>query len=101
LAFRGGPYAAITDLSQVEDFRVSPKTIRVLAATGPAIPSGRPRVIVATELALYGLARMFDLNRDSMGGQLQIVRSLEEAYDIVGVRPEDFTQHVFPQDQAV
>src|SRR5579871_152934 len=31
LASRGGPYAAITDLSQVADFPVSYKTVRALA----------------------------------------------------------------------
>ena len=96
LASQDGPYAGILDLSQAADFPISPKTIRALAATNPAIPAGRPRVIVASELVMYGLARMFELSRDSMGGQLQVVRSPEEAYEKLGVRPEDFTQRVFP-----
>jgi hypothetical protein len=81
LASRGGPYTAvITDLSQVVDFPVSPDTIRALAATGPAVPGEGPRVMVAREPALYGMARMFELYRDSMGrGQTQIVRSMDEA----------------------
>ena len=43
---------------------------------------------------------MFELIRDSMGGEFQVVRSLEEAYDTLGVRPEDFTRRVFPKDLA-
>jgi hypothetical protein len=43
---------------------------------------------------------MLELTRDSMGGQLQVVHSLEEAYEIVGVRPEDFTERLFPEDRA-
>jgi hypothetical protein len=101
LASRGGPYAAITDLSQVVDFPISAETVRALAATGPAIPLGdRPSVIVARQAALYGLARMFELHRDSMGGQLRIVRSMDEAYDLLKVSPEDFSQRLFPEDVA-
>ena len=69
LAATGGPYASIVDLSQVVDFPVSADTIRAFAATGPAVPGGRPRVMVAPRPALYGLARMFELYRDSMNVQ--------------------------------
>jgi hypothetical protein len=100
LASRGGPYAAIADLSQVADFPISADTIRELAAMPPAVPVGRPRVIVAPQSALYGLARMFELYRDSMGGQLQVVRSMEEAYDLLEVSREDFSQRLFPVDLA-
>jgi hypothetical protein len=101
LASRGGPYAAITDLSQVADFPISADTVRALAATAPAIDLGdRPSVIVAPRPALYGLARMFELHRDSMGGQLQVVHSMDEAYDLLKVSPEDFSQRLFPLDLA-
>jgi len=43
---------------------------------------------------------MLELSRDSMGGQLQVVRSLEEAYDLLGVRPEDFTERIYPEHRA-
>jgi hypothetical protein len=88
------------DLSQVAEFPISSRTIRALAATSPALPVGRPRVIVASEPVMYGLARMFELSRDSMGGQLQVVRSLVEAYDRLSVRREDFTQRVYPDPVA-
>src|SRR5215471_17036109 len=78
LVARGGPYAAITDLSQIEDFPISANTVRALAAAAPAIPLGdRPSLIVARQPALFGLARMFELYRDSMGGQLQVVQSID------------------------
>jgi hypothetical protein len=98
LASRGGPYAAITDLSQVQDFPVSCSAVRALAATAPAIPGDRPSVIVAKQPALYGLARVFQLSRDSMAGRLQIVRSIKEAYDLLRVAPQDFSQRLFPLD---
>jgi hypothetical protein len=40
IAPRGGPFAAITDLSQVVEFPISDETIRGLAANAPAIPLG-------------------------------------------------------------
>ena len=101
LAATGGPYAAITDFSQVVDCPVSTNTIRELAATIPAVPGGRPRVIVAPQTAVYGLARMFELHRDSMGGQFHVVRSMDEAYDLLKVTPQDFTQRLFPEEMAV
>jgi hypothetical protein len=101
LASRGGPYAAITDLSQVEEFSISANAVRTLAAAAPAIPlGGRPSVIVARQPALYGLARMFELHRDSMGGQLHVVRTLDEAYELLNVTAEDFSERLFPEDLA-
>ena len=101
LVSRGGPYAAITDLSQVVDFPISANTIRALAAMAPAIPLGdRPSVIVAREPALFGLARMFELNRNSMGGQLQVVQTMDEAYDLLKVTPKDFSERLFPKGAA-
>jgi hypothetical protein len=100
ISFQGGPYSAITDLSQVERFPISAKTIRTLAASKPAIAAGTPRVIVAKQDIAFGLSRMFELSRNSMEGQLHVVRSLDEAYNLLGVKPEDFSQRLFPERSA-
>jgi hypothetical protein len=101
LAARGGPYAAITDLTQVADFPVSSDAVKALAATAPAIPLGdRLSVIVASQPALFGLARMFELSRYSMGGQLKVVQSMDEAYNLLKVTPQDFSERLFPDDVA-
>jgi hypothetical protein len=97
----GGPYAVITDFSQVEDFPISGDTIRALAAAAPPIPlGGRPSVFVARQPALFGLARMFEIHRDAMGLQLQVVHSMDEAYELLKVTPQDFTERLFPVDAA-
>ena len=98
LIFKGGPYSVIADLSHVVDFPVSCNTIRALAATAPAVPAGGRRVIVASQPALFGLARMFEMHRDAMGVQLHVVYSMDEAYDLLEVAPQDFTQRLFPED---
>ena len=100
IASRGGPYGAIFDLSGVKRSTISAEVIRDFAHRAPAVPEGRARVEVAKEPAVYGLARMLQLYRDCMGGQFHVVHSLEEAYDILGVRPEDFTQQLFPKKMA-
>ena len=99
-AHKGGPYSAVLDLSQVVHMPVSAKTIRSLAASAPAVPAGTPRVIVAREPIAFGLSRMFELSRDAMGGQLQVVRSMDEAYGLLGVTSGDFSQRVFPERSA-
>jgi hypothetical protein len=100
IASRGGPYAAIWDLSGVTGMPVSADDVRRRALSPPVVPGDRTRVIVAKKPVIFGLSRMLELFRDSMGGQLQVVHSLEEAYDIVGVRPEDFTERLFPKEMA-
>jgi hypothetical protein len=37
---------------------------------------------------------------ESIGSQFEVVHTLEEAYDIVRARPEDFTQRLFPEKLA-
>jgi hypothetical protein len=93
-ASSGGPYAAIFDLSGVRRSTISAEAIRGFALRAPAVPAVRTRVEVAKEPSVYGLTRMFQLYRDSMGGQYQVVQTLEEAYKIVEARPEDFTQRL-------
>ena len=101
IASRGGPYAGvITDLSQVVDFHLSSSTIRTLAAIDPPVPGRGLRVIVAREPAAYGFARMFELYRDSVGVRVQVVPSINAAYESLEVRPEDFTRRLFPEDLA-
>jgi hypothetical protein len=56
--------------------------------------------MVARQPALFGLARMFELHRDSMGLQVQVVHSVDEAYDLLKVRPQDFSLRLFPIDAA-
>ena len=98
LASQGGPYAAIFDGSEVRDVKLSADTVRSLALGAPAVPGGRPRVAVVNRIILYGLTRMFESTRTSMGLQFHIVWSVEEAYAMLEVSPESFSQRLFPED---
>jgi hypothetical protein len=99
-AAAGGPYASILDLSGVTGNQVSIETVRDLAKKPPAVPFGRPRVVVAPRPEDYGLLRMFELLRGKMAGQHHLVLSVDEAYAMLGVNPEDFSQRLFPEQLA-
>jgi hypothetical protein len=98
LASQGGPYAAIFDGSEVQDVKLSADTVRSLALGAPAVPAGRPRVVVVNSIVLYGLNRMFESTRTSISLQFHIVWSVEEAYAVLGVSPESFSQRLFPEN---
>ena len=49
---------------------------------------------------VYGLARLFQMCGESVGKEFEVVHKLEEAYEMVEVRPEDFTECVFTTDLA-
>jgi hypothetical protein len=78
------------------DTTVSAQTVRSLAAKAPAVPAGTLRVVVPPNLVVYGQSRMIELLRDGMGGQFQVVRSLDEANALLGVDHDSFIQRLFP-----
>jgi hypothetical protein len=100
VASEGGPYAAIFDGSRVLNSTVSADTVRSLAAKTPAVAPGTVRVVVAPNLYVYGQARMIELLRDGMGGLFHVVRSLDEAYAMLGVNHDSFTQRLFTSPGA-
>jgi len=55
---------------------------------------GKSHVVVGKEPHIYGLARIFQMCRERVHGLFEVVRTLEEAYKIVEVCPEDFTQRL-------
>ena len=94
------PYSGIFDFSKVVEDLVSSEGISALASKVPIILSGNLRVVVASTPGLHGLFRMYEMSRDGMRADLQIVGSIDEAYRLFGVRPEDFSQRLFPASIA-
>ena len=89
---RGGPYAAIYDLSATKHTTIPTELVRSFARRPPSVPMGREQVVVGTEPHIYGLARVFQMCSEARGNEFQVVHSLKEAHEIVGVHPEDFTE---------
>jgi hypothetical protein len=96
----GGPYSAIYDLSGVRSTTLPTELVRRYARRAPAIPQGRTHVLVGKEPSIYGLARLFQICREFIGSEVEVVQTLEEAYQIIGVRPDDFTRRLFPTKLA-
>ena len=91
----GGPYAGIYDLTRVKGTSIPTEIIRALARRPPPVPTGRPHILVGKAPVIFGLARLFQMTREHVGELFDVVRTLEEAYAMVEVRPEDFTEHIF------
>ena len=93
-------YAAIYDLTAVTGTTLSFNLIRGFARRHPSIPTGRAHVVVGHEPSIYRMARIFQMCRYHLGDKFQVVQTLEEAHEIVGVRPRDFTERVYPKKVA-
>jgi hypothetical protein len=108
VAARGGQWATIFDLSKVKSTTLTADAVRSLARR--TMPSGerksaipapeRPQVIAAKAPAIFGLSRMFQICREFLGEEFQVVGSMKEAYEMVGACPRDFTERLFPRHQA-
>ena len=88
--------SGIFDFSKVVEDLVSSEGISALAKKVPIILSGKLRVVVANTPGLHGLFRMYEMSREGMRADLQVVGSIAEAYRMFGVGPENFTQRLFP-----
>ncbi len=84
------PCRGILDFSGVTDFEVSSEAIRQVATAPPALPAGYMRVLVIPQIFIYGLARMFQILGEKNRPELQVVRTLDEAYLLLGVEFPEF-----------
>ena len=85
-----GPCSVIADLSTIERVEVTGDFVRSMAWMPPVTPSEKQRVVVAPRAEVYGLSRMFQLYRDAMSSDVQVVHTLEEAYALLGLESPDF-----------
>jgi DNA-binding NarL/FixJ family response regulator len=78
--------ASIADFSGATSFQVTLDAVRELAALPPADPEvSRPRVIVAPNTLIFGLARMFQAIGKATRPNLHVVRKLPQAFALLGV----------------
>ena len=84
------PWSAIADLTAVEKIDASASFVRYLAARPPAIRKGTMVILVARRDETYGMSRMFQLLRGGAENQFHVVYSMDEAYELLGVRCMDF-----------
>ncbi len=88
---RRDPAASILNLTQVSSIEISSVTIRNLASSSPSPQcASLPQFIVAPSDYGYGMARMFQLWGGRVRPGLQVVRSLAEAYEAIGLEEPHF-----------
>jgi len=84
------PCRGILDFSGVTDLELSSDALRQLAAAPPAFPKGYMRVLVVPKAFIYGMARMFQILTEKTRPELQVVRTLEDAYLLLKVESPEF-----------
>jgi hypothetical protein len=86
------PCKGIADFSGVKELKVPSHTIRERARFPRAMHGGQMFVIVAPQDHVFGLSRMFSLLADQTRPGLHVVRSLDEAYQLLGIQTPAFTR---------
>jgi hypothetical protein len=85
------PCLGISDFSGVTSSEVSPQTIRELASYPPAMADPRRiRVVFAPSDIIFALARMFQFEGEHTRPNLHVVRTLAEAWAVMGVQEPQF-----------
>jgi hypothetical protein len=84
------PCRGIDDLSGVTEFAVSTETIKKLADKS-AFSVLEVLVVVAPQAHLYGLSRMYSILTEATR-RVQVVRTMEEAYSLLGVSSPQFSR---------
>ena len=77
---------SVTDLTGIVSSSVSSQAVRAAAERVPVIPGERRRTIVVAPNDMdFGLSRMFEMLRSAGREQFHVVRSMAEAYKLLGV----------------
>jgi hypothetical protein len=88
---RFDPLSGITDFSEATAVAFSPQTMRALARTKPIMPDpSRPVIFIAPTPDLFGMGRLFELEGADSRPNLRVVRTAEEAYEILNVQDPQF-----------
>jgi hypothetical protein len=83
--------ASAIDLSGVTSVDVTPGSIQELAAASPVDPvASRPRVIVASNAQIFGLARVFQMAGKALRPNLHVVGNSHQLFELLGVTAPRF-----------
>jgi len=85
-----GPCRGIWEFSGVTKFEATSSVIRELAHRAPIIPPGYMRVIVAPQTFVFGMMRMMQILGEKTRPELRVVRTLDEAYQLLEVKSPEF-----------
>jgi hypothetical protein len=71
-------------------FEASSDVVKRLASGASAFPVGFTRVFVTPTDVVYGMARMYQILAEKRGPDLHVVRTLEEAYQLLEIESPEF-----------
>jgi hypothetical protein len=92
--------SAILDLSRVGLAEVSSGTLREIANSPPILGDPALRIIVAPSDYLFGLARMFQTIGEKTRLGVHVVRSLDQAYALLGATSPEFERLQFDDERT-
>ena len=82
----------IDDFSGVTQIDISSEAVRRLANLPSAVPQGSVHVIVAPQDLMFGLSRMYSILGEASHPNLHVVRTVKEAYELLGVTSPEFSR---------
>jgi hypothetical protein len=85
------PYRSILDFSSVTSFDVPTEALRTLGKRPPPSAAQMMFVIVAPGDLVYGLSRMFAVLGEETRPNLRVVRTMQEAYDLLEIDSPQFS----------
>lgn len=77
-------FRQIVNFLDLTDVRVSPEGVRTIAQINPFHTDSRRAVVVPSDL-VFGLTRMFEAHSNSRPDQFRVFRTLEPAFEWVGL----------------
>ena len=86
------PCRGLVDFSDVTRFDVSNDTVRRMVDMPGVLGPESLHVIVAPKDLLYGLARMFEILSEKSHPNIHVVRTVKEAYALLGVISPQFSR---------
>lgn len=87
----GRPNACMVDLSSTTQYDISNASVFAIAKSGPAVAGiSIPIIIVAPAPHIFGASRVFQITSEENRPWLHVVKSSEEAYEILQVKSPGF-----------
>jgi hypothetical protein len=89
-----GPCHGLFDFRGISKFDISSDFVRRLAEQPPTFPVNAIRVVVASQPVIYGMIRMFQIIGAETREGLHVVKTMDEAYALLGCQSLDFSRRV-------
>ena len=84
------PSRGIWDYSEVTEAQLSGDAVRQVERRQPVISTGYTSVVVAPQDYVFGMMRMLEILSEKSRPELRVVRTMDEAYRLLGVETPEF-----------